>query len=214
MTSPTARIITTDALSWLFESADRYPAVFTSLPDAAETGQSIEDWRSWFDVAVALTCQVVEPDGFAVFYQTDRRAHGGLQSKSHLVMEASQAVGLRVVWHKIVTSGMGTSLYRPSYTHLIAVSRRGRAGRPTPDVVAKGTKLYRDATDSAALDVGLDLMGQSDARCVLDPFCGRGSIAAATTRRGWDSISIDIDPAQTRHAVENVAAAGARVIEE
>ena len=119
---------------------DRWASVFTSLPDAAETGQDVPQWRSWFADAAAWTIAATDPHGYAVFYQTDRR-HDGLVSKAGLVINAAEKAGARIMWHKIAVRSMGTALFRPTYTHLIAVSAKGRPGRPTPDVFMAGRKI-------------------------------------------------------------------------
>jgi predicted RNA methylase len=74
------------------------------------------------------------------------------------------------------------------------VSRTGTAGRPTPDVFTAGAKVYPNATDQAALGVGVGFLAGKDVGAVVDPFCGRGSIAGAAAAYGLDAVSIDIDP--------------------
>jgi hypothetical protein len=193
---PKAYIVTGDAL----QNLGQWPAVFTSLPDAAEMGWRNDVWRAWFMRAARQTIGAVDSAGYAIFYQTDRRADGVLQSKSGMVIEAARQMGAQVVWHKIAVGTMGTSLFRPSYSHLICVSRKGRAGKPTPDVFMKGGKLYPNGTDSAALHIGISFLVGRGMAFVADPFCGRGSIGYAAAEAGLDSLSIDIDPAQTAAA--------------
>lgn len=194
----TDTIITGDALDYLRPEA--FPAVFTSLPDAAEMGWTIPAWRVWFEQAVEETVLAVPRTGYAIFYQTDRRVDGYTESKAGLVANGALHAGGRVVWHKIAVATSGKSLFRPGYTHLICVSRKGKAGRPTPDVFSKGSKLYRDATDRTSISVGLDFLVANGAAEVADPFCGRGSIGYGAALRGMDTFNIDIDPAQTAAA--------------
>lgn len=193
---PTAWIITGDALDHMGD----WPAVFTSLPDAAEVEWPVEKWRTWYMRAARETIGAVQSSGYAIFYQTDRRADGVTQSKAGMIMEAARQMGAQVVWHKIAVGTTGTSLFRPGYSHLICVSRKGRAGKPTPDVFAKGSKIYPNATDAAALDIGIGFLASRGMVIVADPFCGRGSIGHAAARAGLDSLSIDILPEQTAAA--------------
>lgn len=183
------------------------PHVFTSLPDMAEIpGISLMGWAKMFARGVGMIVNNLHPDGVAIFYQTDRRYRGGIIDKGTSVVTAASMAGARIVWHKVAIHTFGTTLYRPAFSHLIAVSRNATAGRPTPDAWPAGTKAYADAIDSASLRVGLDYLAGQGARRIVDPFAGRGSIAVGALRRGIESMSVDIDPEQVAHAREAIAA--------
>lgn len=204
-TPPAAHVITGDAFN-VVPTLPPLQHVFTSMPDAAEVGMHADAWATFFHDCARLVVDHLEPHGYAVFYQTDRRHLGRLHDKAAMVAHAALEAGARVVWHKIAIRTTGTSLFRPGYTHLVAVSHRGTAGRPTPDVFHAGRKQYADATDEAALAVALDFLASKGADHITDPFAGRGSIAAAAARRGIASTSIEIDPAQADAAVAHIAA--------
>lgn len=199
MSAPHARMFVADALDHLPADGSQ-PAVFTSMPDAAELDLPIDRWRDWFAHAARRTIATVAPKGYAVFYQTDRRVDGSTQDKGALIAAAAESVGANVVWHKIAVATRGVSLFRPAYTHLIAVSVKGTAGRPTADVFDKGAKVYPNATDDAACDVAMSFLVSKGVGHVFDPFCGRGSIAYHAARFGMSSLSIDIDPEQVKQA--------------
>lgn len=202
---------TEDAVPWLEDrdtSGQRLQAVFTSLPDAAETGQSVEEWRDWFLNAAAATMDAtVAGRGYAVFYQTDRRVDGHLESKAGMILDAAAGGGLRVLWHKIAVATEGTSLFRPAYTHLIAVGGNlTTAGRATPDVYPRGPKVYPNATDSTSIQVALDFLAGKGVTELCDPFCGSGSIPLHAARDyGMQVTAIDIDPAQTDATIRLLA---------
>lgn len=196
----TIRLITGDGPEWC--RTNHAPSVFTSLPDPDETGMDFATWRGWFWDGVALAIWATDPDGYAIFYQTDRRHDGILESKASMVTSAAKACGAAVVWHKIAVRRMSIDLFRPAYTHLIAVSVNGKAGRPTPDVFNAGAKVYPNATDQASLDVALNFLAARGIREIADPYCGRGSIPLAAALRGIDSTGVDIDPAQIDAAEE------------
>lgn len=180
--------------------------VFTSLPDMAEIpGIDFPAWARLFCRGVESIVTHLDPKGVAIFYQTDRRYRGVLVDKGSSVAEAAGRAGARVVWHKVAVHTYGTTLYRPAFSHLIAVSRKATAGRPTPDAWPSGTKPYADAIDSASLRVGLDYLAGQGATHVVDPFAGRGSIACGALARGIGSLSVDIDPEQVAHAREAIA---------
>lgn len=200
MTAPAPTIITADSF-YRLPALGKFPAAFTSIPDAAEVGGDLGAWRAMFYSMAVLTLDAVDDDGVALFYQTDRRANGGLISKSQIIMEAAGARGARPLWHKIAVKGLGTSLYRPNYSHLIAIGKGpAAAGKPTPDVFMQGRKHYPDATDDVALKVGFDYLASRGVGAVVDPFCGRGSIGREAYNRGMYSVNIDNDPEQTKVA--------------
>ncbi|MFT4288142.1 hypothetical protein [Nocardioides sp.] len=212
--NPTAELVVGDGPTWTarrFGAEDFVPSVFTSLPDAAETGMDIDTWRTWFVNAASYAILATHRHGYAIFYQTDRRHDGRLLSKAALVVEAAHRVGAEVVWHKIAVRRMSVDLFRPGYSHLIAVSVAGRAGKATPDVFKAGSKVYPNATDSEALGVALGFLDRQGIEAVADPYCGRGSIAWAASRRGMASWSVDIDPAQV-DAAETLIAPHATIL--
>ena len=213
MSRPVAHLATGDGVAWLGRQPEPLPSVFTSLPDAAETGMTFETWRAWFTDAAARTIAATDPYGVAVFYQTDRRHDGRIESKASLIMAAAEAAGARPLWHKIAVRRMSVDLFRPAYTHLIAVSPRRNAGRPTPDVFMQGAKVYKNATDAASLGVALGFIDREGIGAVADPFCGRGSIARAAAVAGMGSWSVDIDPGQVA-AARDLLAPYADIIEE
>lgn len=205
---PEAELIVGDGPTWTaqrFGAGDLVPAVFTSLPDAAEVGMDLAAWRSWFLNAAGWSIAIVNRLGYAIFYQTDRRHTGVLESKSSLIIEAAKAHGAEVVWHKIAVRRMSVDLFRPTYTHLICVSKGGRAGKPTPDVFMAGSKVYPNATDEASLDVALGFLDRQGVEAVADPYCGMGSIGRAAAIRGMASWSVDIDPGQVDAAERLIA---------
>lgn len=204
-----ASLIIGDALPLLGASTDA-PAVITSLPDMAETGQGPDEWRRWFVDAITMTTAAVTSNGPAIFYQTDRRHRGALMSKAAMVVEGAERAGARIMWHKVAVTTYGTRLHRPGFTHLIAVSRTGRPGAMTPDIITAGPKAYPNATDTASCAVAVDHLESMGITAVLDPFCGSGSILAHAAKRGMDTTGIDIDPLQI-HAAAGLLAHAAGI---
>jgi len=190
-----------DALPWLRAHPD-CGAIVTSLPDAEEVGASLDDWAGWFREAAAACLGATRAEAPAIFYQTDRKAGGGLLSKAGIVIEAAAAAGCRILWHKIVLSrapGL-VDIHRPGYSHLIAASRSGKPGRASPDVIGNpGPRAY---ANGLGLNVAIFAcrFAALSARRIVDPFCGRGTIPATAEALGLEAIGIDIDPAQCDHA--------------
>jgi hypothetical protein len=185
-----------DALPWL-AAHPRLGAIVTSLPDADELGAPLGEWARWFGQAVALCVAAALDAAPAIFYQTDRKADGQLYSKAALVLAGAAAAGARVLWHKIVLRRApgAVDLHRPGYTHLIAVSRAGKPGAASPDVLARGRMLYPNAMGLAAAVFAVRFAGRA-APVVCDPFCGRGTVPAVAEALGLGAIGVDIDPTQ------------------
>lgn len=188
--------VCTDALPWL-AAHPRLGSIVTSLPDADEIGAALPEWARWFRQAVALCVGATQDVAPAIFYQTDRKADGQLYSKAALVFAGATAAGAHVLWHKIVLRREpgAVDLHRPGYTHLIAVSRGGKPGTASPDVLSRGRMLYPNAMGLAAALFAVRFAGRA-ARVVCDPFCGRGTVPAVADALGLRAIGVDIDPAQ------------------
>lgn len=206
MSRPTHKVILGDALEVLPTLGSTFD-VFTGIPDAAEVGDgSVEEWRPFFRTAVRECIRRVNPDnGVAVFYQTDRRYNGALEPKSFMVIEEAVALGFRVLWHKVAVGGLGTNLFRPNFSHIVAVGApNATSGKAFPDVIQQGPKVYPNAIDNASLPLLADFLKRRGTTSVLDPFCGYGTIASICASRGMSTVSIDIDPdqvARTRKAL-------------
>lgn len=168
-------------------------AILTSLPDPDEMALSIDEWRWWFTSAIRRCCEAL-PDGHpAVFYQTDRKAGGAWLSKAGIVLEQAQRLGLAVIWHKIVGASFAPGVYRPSYSHLIAVGHEVRPGKASPDLILRSRSLYERGADVAAARFAADWIANYSELCI-DPFCGHGTFLAAAEEAGMEAVGIDIDP--------------------
>jgi hypothetical protein len=190
-------------------------AIITSLPDHSEIPSlDVDAWRRWFVDAVALACRAIADDGVAIFYQTDVKHAGRWIDKGHLVHSGIDAASSHVLWHKIVCrESPGTATYgRPGYTHMLCASRARQLsiGSSTPDVLpALGPMSWSRAMGGAACDAAIDFVASIDARVVVDPFCGHGSILAAANARGMDAIGVELSrrrAAKARKAVHGVRA--------
>jgi hypothetical protein len=176
-------------------------AVVTSLPDADECGWSVETWRDWFVNAALLAMQTASDSAPAIFYQTDRKADGGLISKAYLCHAAAERGGFRCLWHKIVLRrDIGVvDLFRPTYTHLIAFSKNCHPGKATPDVIERGQMIYDNAMGMKAAIFSVTF-SRKYSNLIIDPFCGRGTVLAVANAYGIDSIGVDILPEQCNKA--------------
>jgi hypothetical protein len=173
-------------------------AIITSLPDHSELPElGVEGWKRWFVDTVALACRAVTDDAVAIFYQTDVKHDGRWIDKSHLVLSGVDAAGSHLLWHKIVCRvPPGTVTFgRPAYAHCVCVSRARKLapGASTPDVLpALGTMSWSRAMGAAACEMAVKFVASTNARTVVDPFCGLGSVLAAANAHGLDAIGVEL----------------------
>lgn len=200
-------VVTADAVAWLSGQRDGSLAnVVTSLPDMSETPHTTPDaYAEWFVEAARLCLVKTAPLGYAVFYQTDRRTNGLWIDKGALVHQAAVAAGVPMRWHKIVLRRenlQSVDNLRPTYTHLLCFSARGRPGKATSDVLHAGKPVYPNGMglDAASFAVGFVSQHSKSGSTVVDPFVGRGTVLAVANALGLDAVGVDIDAQQVRHA--------------
>lgn len=189
-------ILCADAIPWL-QTNRQIGSVVTSLPDAEEIGSSILVWREWFLHAARSAIEAASLGCPVIFYQTDRKVNGRLESKAGLVLEAARQAEAKILWHKIALRRAvgGIDLHRPGYTHMIACARGGRPGAATADVLMAGQKIYPNAMGLRAAIFACKFASAYSDR-LTDPFCGKGTVPAIAEAMGLDAWGIDIDQAQ------------------
>jgi hypothetical protein len=169
----------------------------TSLPDVSEVNMTLPLWRTWFLDAVWLVIDAVAPEGAALFFQTDIKYEGIWIDKGAMVVRASEDAGAHVLFHKIVCRrqpGM-TTMGRPGYTHLIAVSRAMKCPDvlPMPDIIVDAGRLpwVRAMGIRAAAHAVRFARDQAGAKTIVDPFCGVGTVLAVANALGLDAIGVE-----------------------
>lgn len=205
-----------DAIAWLGEQGRIEGAsVVTSLPDWSELrGTCLEDWKGWFVDAAALCMSATSDDGVAVFFQTDIRHEGLWIDKGDLIMSAARQADMGLLSHRIVCRApAGTATQgRASYAHLLSFVRGTehplRSDRTRrADVIADGGEVpgARAMGVNACVEA-CRLVQATDARIVVDPFCGWGTVLAVANAMGLSAIGVDrskrmCDSAQTLEVV-------------
>jgi len=212
---PSRRVVQADALDWMRDHpAHEGTSVVTSLPDVSELPElGLDGWRSWFIDAARHVIRWAPPSGVAIFFQSDIRCDGVWIDKGYLVARAAEEEAAPLLWHKIVCrKPAGTlALGRPSYSHMIAVSRGPHAPskKPGPDVLPDaGFMSWSRAMGAEACRVACAYLRSATAtRTIVDPFCGRGAVLAVANAMGFDSVGIDRSAKRCRAARRAVAAA-------
>jgi len=207
MASLRREVIHAEALAWM----DANPAapdasVVTSLPDVSELPElDLDGWRAWFVDAVRRVIRWIPPDGVAIFFQSDVRHRGAWIDKGHLVLCGADAEGATTLWHRIVCRNPPGTLSqgRASYAHIIGLARTARPPlRPRADVLPDGgTKTWSKAMGTlACVSACRYLLEETGTRCVVDPFCGHGTVLAVANALGLDAIGVDSSAKRCRAA--------------
>jgi hypothetical protein len=212
MAAPERTVHCTDGVQWLHDNplpADH--AVLTSMPDTSELSRlSFAQWEQWFSDTAALIVRSTAPGSAAIFYQTDIKREGAWVDKGYLVQRGAYAAGGKLLWHKIVCRApAGTATFgRPAYAHLLCFSRGLLAdpGKSTADVLPRlGAMTWARAMGLEAVEHALRwLSANTEARVLVDPFCGVGTALAAANARGLAAIGVELSPKRAQKARELV----------
>ena len=201
-------VIHGDALAWLRDHpAQAGCSVLASMPDVRELGVSLPAWEVTFREAARLCLLAAAPDGLCCFFQTDMRHEGRWISKAGMVLEAAAALGIPLLWHKIICRHPpGTvSRERAGFSHLLAFSRAARvpAGKASPDVLPDlgGMPWSHSMGTRAATRVMRDVRDLSPTTTtILQPFCGIGTALAVANAHGFHAIGIEQNSKRARTA--------------
>jgi hypothetical protein len=185
-------VLCQDAEQYLI-TKNSLPSVITSLPDKEETNFNLEEWKEWFIKMCVLIFTKLNNNGYAIFYQTDRKIDGGIIDKSYLVNKAACMYGIKQIAHKIVLKQKPEtiSLFRPSFTHFLVYSKNGKAIK-IPDVFYAGKMIYKNAMGFNACEYACKIIKNNNINTIVDPFCGQGSVLAIANSFGLNAIGIDI----------------------
>lgn len=195
---PLREVHCADAIGWMKARGQMSgTCAVTSLPDVSEVGLALSVWREWFLAAVQLVVAAVPDESAALFFQSDIKRDGVWIDKGALVIRAAEDAGAHVLFHKIICRrppGMLT-LGRPSYTHLVAVSRSMKCPDvlPIPDVVIDaGRQVWVRAMGvRAAAHAVRFARDQVGAKKIFDPFCGIGTVLAVANRLGMEAVGVE-----------------------
>lgn len=188
--------------------------------------EKIKQYQVWFLNAVELILSKLKYGQCAVFLQSDVRVIGNAQNcgeedfwldKSSLCSEAANNVTkratapaqqIKMLWHKIclVRALNSLSRGRPSYSHLVCFGKGADIKIPdiycTPDVFDRGDMLWPKGIGLNAALVGCSYIKNCvKADCIIDPFCGVGTVLAVASAIGMThTIGVDLSPKRCRKA--------------
>ena len=205
MTSRNMReVIHDDAINWL-KHQKSLPNVVTGICDMEEMNETDADkYLQFFSTVAALIFSKLDPYGYAIFIQTDRKYQRALIDKSHILSTIAYENGMKIIWHKIVLHRdvNSTNLHRPTYAHMLCYSKLGSTGAAFPDVIPVSYALYKNGTPVEAAVRAVKFIKDNNKHdtTIIDPFVGRGTILAVANNLGLRAVGIDIDQDQVSRA--------------
>lgn len=199
------KIITADSLEWLSTQKDgSIPNVITGICDLDEIDMDVNEYIKFFNKIGTLIFQKLNPAGYAIFIQTDRKYQREWIDKSYMLTDLAYKHGYKMVWHKIVLHRDvdKTDLHRPCYAHMLCYTKTGTSGAATPDVIPVSGRLYKNGTPIEAAVRAVEFVKRytKAGPYILDPFVGQGTIPAVANAFGLNAVGIDIDATQAAKA--------------
>ncbi|KAF2072916.1 hypothetical protein CYY_005773 [Polysphondylium violaceum] len=205
-----------DAVEWVKQNEIGQDAsIITSLPDITEISNfTLEEYKLWFRETVQLICSKLTDTNVAIFYQTDikkrcKKSNGRFDQyvdKGYLCQRGAEEAGCKVVWHKIMTASDKpfVSRNKACFSHMICVAKSPRLldfEDSTPDINRRGDMIWSRAMGLNSCKVAIMYLKSLNMKCVVDPFCGKGSILAVANLYGMNSIGVDLSVAKSRESI-------------
>lgn len=199
-----------DAVTWLQQQEQlAHSSLVASLPDMSEFPHfTLIQWKEWFIQTVELILSRTSEDGVTIFYQSDIKYEGVWVDKGYLCQKAAEALGHELLWHKIICrSPAGTITFgRPSFSHMLCFSKNLKASvaNSTADVIPDlGEKTWaRGMGLEACLIAAKFVASQTTSTTLVNPFCGEGSMLAASNALGLQAVGIERSPKRAQKARE------------
>ncbi len=190
----TRKVHCDDALQWLPKQTG-LDAILTSLPEMEEMKMNVKEYEAFFRDAASKCFESVSEDGYCIFMQTDRK-HNGLLDKSYWLTDEARELGFHTVWRKIALKrDVGkVDLFRPTFSYMLCFTKKGKVGKPLPDVIVAGETTYTHGFGIEAVKLCVDFVKSSGIKTVVDPFCGSGTTLAVANAMGLSAVGVEISP--------------------
>jgi hypothetical protein len=200
ITKTDRQIFCKDAIAWL-KTQKNLDCIVTSVPEMEEVHLSKDKYVVFLKDAAKLCMEAVKDTGYVIFLQTDRKQKGWID-KSYIISDAACELKIPMIWHKIaLRQNVGTSgLFRPTFSHMLCYSKKGKVGPVFPDVIERGSVTYENAFGMDAVTAVLEYVKKQGAKTVVDPFVGSGTTVALANKMGLKGVGVDIDPKQCKKA--------------
>lgn len=173
---------------------------------------SLPEWKEWFSKCVSIILRKLLPQECAIFYQTDVKhiKQGKFVEwidKSYLCHKgAEQVPECHLVWHKIMS--FKTDITTPTatrkkagYSHMLCYRKDTSMHFETlPDVSPRGRLIWPKGMGYDACFTAVKYAQKFGSTCIVDPFCGKGSVLAVANYLGMNSVGVELSAQRARNA--------------
>lgn len=170
------------------------------------------EYKKWFIKTINLIFQRISIGQCVIFTQTDGKVlsnNGNILcwlDKSYLCMSEAEKHGCTLLWHKIaIDSQAEISSYRPCYTHLLCFGKSFTYHSSkflTPDLIDRGLMTWKKATGLEVCILCVAFLRYIvNTSCIINPFCGHGTILAVSNYFGVPCVGIEVMPKRARKAL-------------
>lgn len=186
--------------------------ITTTLTNINGLETKAKEYKKWFISTINLIFNLLEEGQCVIFTQTDGKIlsnEGNViywMDKSYLCISEAEKYNCTLLWHKIaIDNEAEVSSHRPCYTHLLCFGKSFTFHTSkflTPDVIDRGLMTWEKATGLEACLLCIAFLRYVvNTSCVLNPFCGKGTILAVANYFGLQSIGIEVMPKRARKAL-------------
>lgn len=177
-------------------------------------------YKEWFVNTVTLIMSKLKKGQYAIFLQSDTKIIDKQDNvleyidKSHLCSMGAFNNDCKMMFHKLCTRGNSSddkevykrSVGRPNFSHLICYGKGSEAkyfsnAYATPDINDRGDMLWSKGIGLDSCLLGLAFLRDTvNAKFIIDPFCGVGTVPAMANSIGISSLGIEISSKRCRQA--------------
>lgn len=87
------------------------------------------------------------------------------------------------------------------YSHLLCYRKKTSKHTETlPDVIFRGDQIWEKGSGLNACLMAVKYAKNLGTKCVIDPFCGKGSVLAVANWLGLDAVGVEIKASLARNA--------------
>ena len=146
----------------------------------------------WQRRCMAAMFRVLKEDG-AIFYIHKERVQDGLLQDRSDILDGFP-LRQKIIWERAGGINFNAGYFLPTYEIIYMIAKHGF--RLRNDALARGDvwRIPQERVEehlSFPIEIPLRIISSTDARLVLDPFCGSGTVCVAAAREGRQYIGID-----------------------
>lgn len=193
----------------------------------SSSNYKVEEYKEWFRSIAVLLMQKMAYGSYVIFLQSDVRVVNPSTNdmicwidKSFLCSSAAQDAGCTLMWHKLVSlnSDLGKrSAGRPTFSHFLcyrknipveqqsstaAVASFSTSHFAVPDIFYRGHMLWSKGIGLDCCYVGVKFLKDiALAKCIFDPFVGKGTVASMANALGLDALGIELSNRRCKFAL-------------